>query len=103
MLNLKYALVWGFFSLKKKKKKKKKNMKIIYFHNDLIWVPLQLLYCGAVVKHRIWDQEVDQEVVGSILTTTKCCVLEQDTLFTLHSTDFYSGRRGPHGRLVLVY
>ena len=44
--------------------------------------------CGAVVKR--WIQ--DHELACSTLTSTKHCVLEQDTLSTLLSTGFYPGR-----------
>ena len=45
--------------------------------------------CGAVVKHRTRDREVP----GSIPTNIKCCFLEQETLSTLLSTDFYPGKQ----------
>ena len=48
-----------------------------------------LEHCGTVIKHRIRDRGV----AGSIPTSTQCCVLEKDTLFTLLSTDFYPGRK----------
>ena len=46
-------------------------------------------HCCAVVKHRI----LGRRVVNSIPKSTKCCVLEQDTLSTLLSTGFYPGRK----------
>ena len=45
--------------------------------------------CGAVVKRRTRDREVP----GSIPTNCKCCFLEQETLSTLLSTDFYPGKK----------
>ena len=46
--------------------------------------------CGAVVKRRTRDREVP----GSIPTNCKCCFLEQETLSTLLSTGFYTGKKG---------
>ena len=45
--------------------------------------------CGAVVKRRTRDREV----LGSIPTNSKCCFLEQETLSTLLSTGFYTGKK----------
>ena len=50
---------------------------------------LNVEHCGAVVKHRTRDLEVP----GSIPTNIKCCFLEQETLSTLLSNDFYPGKQ----------
>ena len=41
--------------------------------------------CGAVVKRQIQDRTL----ASSTPASTKCCVLDQDILFTLLSTSFY--------------
>ena len=43
---------------------------------------------GAVVKRRIQDRELDK-FAGSTPASTKCCVIEQDTLSTLLRNGFY--------------
>ena len=60
---------------------------------------LAVEHCGAVVKH--WTR--DRGVVSSIPTSTKCCVLEQDTVSTLLSTGFYPWKISPSLLIVLNF
>ena len=62
---------------------------------NLNWAHLfkavNLKLCCAVVKRRIQDREL-AIIVGSISVSTKCCILQLETLSTLLCTGFYPGK-----------
>ena len=51
----------------------------------------------SLIQDRVW------QVRGSIPASTKCCVLEHDTVSTLLSTGFHSGRPASKSTQLRMY